>query len=299
MSLVGFKGKVSFLFFCCQIQIKACELEKLMHKRLTSDMPWVFMHQTADKNTASFHFFMMWENRSINRQLQRNKPSLYLKKKNSTRRQPDGVWQSSVGGSDVHIIVLLVRLTLQGRLLAGRLLHLQCRLAQSVLFDCGSRLRGQDDVLCEGRERQQGSLLSTETINEKERERENLQPLFGFLGDAAFRGEKCGRRRRYRDLWRELGDGGGDEKLWHVGWDSGADSAGVWKLQQVAAGILLLVWWTKTRWTLNQVTSTSSSSLVFIWFSPHILIRAAATFTKIICKVNICSPHNFMNLRFS
>lgn len=61
-------------------------------------------------------------------------------------------------GSDVHVIVLLVRLALQRRLLAGCLLHLQRRLAQGVLFDCGCRLGRQDDVLCESR--QQGSLLS-------------------------------------------------------------------------------------------------------------------------------------------
>lgn len=45
-------------------------------------------------------------------------------------------------GSDVHVIVLLlVRLALQRRLLARRLLHLQRRLAQSVLLHRGCGLR--------------------------------------------------------------------------------------------------------------------------------------------------------------
>ncbi len=58
-------------------------------------------------------------------------------------------WSRSVPGaheafrrSDVHVIVLLlVRLALQRRLLARRLLHLQRRLAQSVLLHRGCRLR--------------------------------------------------------------------------------------------------------------------------------------------------------------
>lgn len=70
----------------------------------------------------------------------------------------------------------------------------------------------------------------------------HLESLFGFLGDAAFRGEECWRRRRHCDFWWELGNGGRDEKLWHVGRDTGADSVGVWKLRLVIAGILLLVW---------------------------------------------------------
>lgn len=66
--------------------------------------------------------------------------------------------------------------------------------------------------------------------------------MFGFLGDAAFWGQECGRGRRHCDFWRELGHGGRDEKLWHVGRDPGADSVGVWKLRLLVAGELLLVW---------------------------------------------------------
>lgn len=52
--------------------------------------------------------------------------------------------------SGVHVfffLLLFLRLALQRRLLTGRLLNLQHRLAQRVLLHRGCRLRRQDDVL--------------------------------------------------------------------------------------------------------------------------------------------------------
>lgn len=51
------------------------------------------------------------------------------------------------GPSDVHVVLVLVRLALQRGLLARRLQHLQRRLAQALLPHRGSRLRRQDGRL--------------------------------------------------------------------------------------------------------------------------------------------------------
>lgn len=88
-----------------------------------------------------------------------------------------------------------------------------------------------------------------------------LQSLFGFLWDAAFWGKKCGCRRCYCDFWWELGNYGRNEKLWHVGWDAGADSAGVWKLWLLIAGILLLVWERKEKKKIQNIFKTHELSI--------------------------------------
>lgn len=104
---------------------------------------------TADDNTALFSVLGV-------RERERRRPQ---------RPEPPVVpGRSGTRGSDVHVIIilllllfLLVRLALQRRLLARRLLHLQRRLAQGVFFHRGCRLRRQDDVLYGTR--QQGAAL--------------------------------------------------------------------------------------------------------------------------------------------
>lgn len=68
----------------------------------------------------------------------------------------------------------------------------------------------------------------------------HLEPLLGLLRDASFGRQQRWRGRSHGDLRGELGDGGGDEELWHVGWDPGADAVGVWKLGGLAAARLLV-----------------------------------------------------------
>lgn len=103
-----------------------------------------------------------------------------------------------------------------------------------------------------------------------------LESLFGFLRDAAFRGEERRRRRRHCDFWREFGDGGRDEKLWHVGRDTGADSVGVWKLWLLIAGILLLVWEIRKDVNIRAVLFWRFSLCIPLWsFLSHLRFRGS------------------------
>ena len=103
------------------------------------------------------------------------------------------MWSSSSAGpgraSDVHVVLVLVRLALQRGLLARRLQHLQRRLAQALLPHRGGRLCRQD-----GRLRRAGGQGSVAAQPQPTRAPDpgpprtccHLQLLLGLLRDAAF-----------------------------------------------------------------------------------------------------------------
>lgn len=192
MWLVGFKGWNVF-HARSSVWLGAGDFNKLicdMHKWHNTDMLWDLKLLSSVLHTTQWHdrqwqycilsvweyFFVMHvrEQKHQQRQLLWHVPLVFLffffkrvqglgESGQAVRRVQCQHAHEAFRGSDVHVIVLFVWLTLQRWLLAGRLLHLQRRLAQSVLFDCGCRLRRQNDVLY--RSRQQGSLLNTELSN--------------------------------------------------------------------------------------------------------------------------------------
>lgn len=70
-----------------------------------------------------------------------------LIKERKIRKEKEREIVRCLSHSNVHVVVLLIRLALQGRLLAGRLLYFQRRLSQSVLLHISCRLRRQNHVL--------------------------------------------------------------------------------------------------------------------------------------------------------